>query len=286
MATTPLLGFLSFDLDDTLFPTDKVVDSANRVMIQRMGDLGVDTSTITMDRFLEATRAIRDQLTNPVTYTSLRKLVIAKVIRESMTSDGGTSRWEIVNHHDKIVDDCFEAWLKERHSAAERFLFPRVIDSLREINNRFPDACIGAITNGRGNPLCMSNSLQNYFDFCVSGEDDNVFPHRKPHVGIYEEALKQYRQLYPHHQNAARHRDYVWCHVGDCLANDVGASSAAGARAIWFNPHSTKQYDGSASSPVAMSQGSRWSTATLEETVNRDELSRRAQDDVAIQISW
>lgn len=33
-----------------------------------------------------------------------------------------------------------------------------------------------------------------FFDFCVSGEDDGVLPHRKPHAGIYRETLPRYQE--------------------------------------------------------------------------------------------
>ena len=64
------LGLLTFDLDDTLFPTEQVVGDANAKMIVHLQNLGVDT---TLADFLDATRSIRRKLTQPLTYTSLRK---------------------------------------------------------------------------------------------------------------------------------------------------------------------------------------------------------------------
>jgi phosphoglycolate phosphatase-like HAD superfamily hydrolase len=46
----------------------------------------------------------------------------------------------------------------------------------------------------------MKNTVAKYFDFCVSGEDADIFPNRKPHAGIYQVALERYRQLYAHHR--------------------------------------------------------------------------------------
>ena len=137
-------------------------------------------------------------------------------------------------------EGCYGVWEQERQAAAEEHLFSDAIETLQTLRNEHPDVCIAAITNGVGNPLEMANTLEPFFEFCVSGEDDDVFPNRKPHAGIYERALKRYESLYPHHFQEAQDStssssiDRIWCHVGDCLANDVGASASCGAYAVWM----------------------------------------------------
>jgi FMN phosphatase YigB (HAD superfamily) len=258
-APAPLqLGFLSFDLDDTLFPTHQVVEDANEAMIQHMRM--VYQCDTTLNDFLATSRSIRNQgLTTPMTYTELRKRAIRQelLLRSSRRSENDL-------HHDldSGVNDCFQTWLNERHAAAERCLFPDAVEMLQSIKTtHFPNACIAAITNGRGNPLEMSETLTLYFDFCVSGEDANVFPNHKPHSGIYEIALSEYQQRYPLHSLLKRHdaqqpdmstptpaaqqdqqQQHIWCHVGDCLGNDVGASASCGAYAVWLDLERNAHY--------------------------------------------
>lgn len=220
------LGFLSFDLDDTLFPTSQVVNDANHRMIQHMREGGFSGATITA--FLDATRSIRQSLDRPITYTNLRKQAIEMELKRLAGFDLAAPAADLP----ELVEMCYQVWETERHAAAERHLLNDAISTLECIRQQYPSACIAAITNGKGNPLLMPNTLAPYFDFCVSGEDDNVFPNRKPHAGIYHVALEKYRTLYPHHDE----NSHVWCHVGDCLANDVGASAECGAYAVWLCP--------------------------------------------------
>jgi hypothetical protein len=141
---------------------------------------------------------------------------VVLLIRALQIEDGDTS--SNLSFSPRLVEDLFNA-----------------ISTLQQIRDTHPDVCIAAITNGRGSPLHMSNTLEPFFDFCVIGEDETVFPARKPQAGIYHESLRRYQELYPHH--AARNGDNdeqqgsssssssterVWCHVGDCLANRTG----------------------------------------------------------------
>jgi FMN phosphatase YigB (HAD superfamily) len=187
---------------------------------------------------------------------------------------------------DQVVDEIFNVWLKERHAAAKHYLFEDALATVQALREKhYPQACMAAITNGRGNPLHMKDStLANYFDFCVSGEDDNVFPNRKPHVGIYEVALQRYQELYPHHHddtavaenNEKKPQRYIWIHIGDCLANDVSASADAGAYAVWYNPdiHDNSQQ-----------QQPSWSTASKRDIEQRTNLADQGRERVAIRIA-
>jgi len=268
------LGFLSFDLDDTLFWTSRVVADANLVQIQRMKELGFDT---TVSDFLDATRRIRQTLDMPITYTDLRKLTI----REEMKRLAGD-----VEHTSlaSLAEQCYDAWLEERHIAAERHLFADAIESLELIKLLYPETCVAAITNGRGNPLEMPNTLKPFFDFCVSGEDDDVFPNRKPHSGIYETALNRYETVYPHH--CSSDKKHVWCHVGDCLANDVGASAACGAYAVWYYPEDDDGIELAASRLASTSGGTpSWSTASKSDIDRRSKLANDAKEKIAVRVS-
>jgi FMN phosphatase YigB (HAD superfamily) len=274
--TTPRLGFLSFDLDDTLFPTTPVINSANDRMVLKMQNLGFET---TVPDLLQQTREIRSQLEQPITYRALRKLAIRGEMERLLveTEKDGASVDQV------IVEECYDVWEQERHAAAEEHLFSDAIEALQTLRNKHPDVCIAAITNGAGSPLEMANTLEPFFEFCVSGEDDDVFPNRKPHVGIYERALQRYESLYPHHFQEAQDgtsssTDRIWCHVGDCLANDVGASASCGAYAVWMYTEASLLLATGSKVPV-------WSTATDSDIQKRAELSNQGKEKVAVRIS-
>ena len=76
----------------------------------------------------------------------------------------------------------------------------------------------------------------------VSGEDEDVWPERKPSPAIYEHAIR--RASSDANCGAAGDASAAdgasesellrasWVHVGDCLVNDVRASKAAGAATV------------------------------------------------------
>jgi FMN phosphatase YigB (HAD superfamily) len=274
--TTPRLGFLSFDLDDTLFPTSQVVKSANDAMVLKMQNLGFET---TVKNFLQQTRQVRSQLDEPITYRALRKLSI----RGEMERLLAETQKDSTSVDQAVVEECYDVWEQERHAAAEEHLFADAIETLQTLRNKHPDACIAAITNGAGSPLEMANTLEPFFEFCVSGEDADVFPNRKPHAGIYEKSLQRYESLYPHHFQEAQDgtsssADHIWCHVGDCLANDVGASASCGAYAVWMYTEASLELATGSKVPV-------WSTATDSDIQKRAELSNQGKEKVAVRIS-
>lgn len=113
----------------------------------------------------------------------------------------------------------------------------------------------------------MKDTLAPLFDFCVSGEDVDVFPHRKPSAEIYHAALSQWKRGGAETEELS----HVWFHVGDCLANDVGASSDVGAHAIWIVKEEP------AEQPT-------YSTASKEEIDLRGELMEAARGKMSGQI--
>lgn len=155
----------------------------------------------------------------------------------------------------------------ERHHAAERRLYPEVMDILNQIREEHPTAIIGAVTDGRSNPLLMTFTLGRVFDFSCSWEDDQgsrrkFFQELDQTEGdtseltwIYDEArykyavLKQAKDVMASSANNGdsevegaeipalaypdTYDNRVWIHVGDDLAFDVGGSAACGAKTIY-----------------------------------------------------
>ena len=258
------LHLLTFDLDDTIFPITPVVNDANIAQLNTLQKQFGYTNACNQ-QIIAASKQIRTELreTNTsITYTDLRKLSIKHEIER--VSDVSSSSIDT-----SIIDYTFNAWLTERHASADRNMYPHTIQGLQTVKQQYPNCIIGAITNGRGNPLDMP-SISDYFAFCTSGEDDGVFPQRKPDKGIYEAALRTYNNLQQMQEDSST--TFNWIHVGDDLANDVGASAACGAKAVWFK---MEEEDGEV--PI-------WSTATKEEQEKRKALDQMAKKYVSASI--
>uniref|UniRef100_A0A7S1D2A5 Haloacid dehalogenase-like hydrolase n=1 Tax=Cyclophora tenuis TaxID=216820 RepID=A0A7S1D2A5_CYCTE len=251
-ATKPQLGLLTFDLDDTLFPCQQVVDDADVVLLATMRDIGATGAQKNM--IYQAMRAERRKRAKPITYSNLRM----RAIRRVLASDPG------VEVNTDAVDKCFDAWLDERQESANRHLFPGTVEMLQAIKDKYPGVCIGAVTNGRGNPLMMKK-IAHFFDFCVSGEDDNVFPERKPSPGIYLAALAEHEKR----SSTKISGTNIWIHAGDDLAKDVGASARRGAVPIWVQINEQLS-----DKPPA------YSTATKAEAKKYKALAQRARSSI------
>ena len=120
----------------------------------------------------------------------------------------------------------------ERHHAAERHLYPEVLDVLAQIKEDYPDVIIGAVTDGRANPMFMTFTLAPFFDFCMSWEDDQrgrskFFTELSSVEGnaelswIYNAAFEKYKELRSA-KDAINRRDWS----SDVCSSDLIASLA------------------------------------------------------------
>mmetsp|Transcript_24775 Transcript_24775/g.37877 ORF Transcript_24775/g.37877 Transcript_24775/m.37877 type:complete len:460 (+) Transcript_24775:171-1550(+) len=337
---------ITFDLDDTIFPVGPVVHDANVALMEHLASLTASltnannananaptttTTCITQSDFIASTKFIRSELAKDgikITYTELRKRTIQRELErisligiEKNDNDFSATATVDISISKEVVSNAYELWEEHRHMAAERHLYHDTIAMLDELKERFPDATIAAITNGKGNPLRMTNTIAKYFDYCISGEDDNVFPYRKPDAGIYKVAVEKYQQEYNNintgsgsgrvsvsgSDTSSDDDDFCWIHIGDDLANDVGASAQCGAKSIWVDLdeelYNQTTHTGSGTTPgttTTPSSGSTgtdnekekqqqqqqpvWSTATKEEQEMRRILNEEAQKYVAARV--
>lgn len=161
-----------------------------------------------------------------------------------------------------IVEAVLTQWEMERHHAAERHLYPEVIPALKAIKKEYPNLIIGAVTDGKANPMFMTFTLGRFFDFCANWEDDQAgrqkfFQELSKVEGnaeltwIYNEAFEKGKSMA---EASAAIRDAaisetsdakitnrvpilgqpgsIWIHVGDDLAYDVGGSAQCGAKTV------------------------------------------------------
>ena len=208
------------------------------------------------------------------------------------------------------MQQVLTAWEMERHHAAERYIFPYVIESLKKIKQEHANVVIGAVTDGRANPLLMTFTLAPYFDFCMSWEDDQggrrkFFKELDSVDGrgelrwIYDAARHKYavlKQAQDAMESAHKNEeikplkfpdtydDLAWIHVGDDLAFDVGGSAACGAKTVLVElPKSLGQtapyrFDTSMKQPA-------WSTTPKKELEARIRMNEKAQDKVNVRIN-
>jgi FMN phosphatase YigB (HAD superfamily) len=223
------------------------------------------------------------------------------------------AKWAKAEVSDAVVQQVLTAWEMERHHSAERHLFPSVIDSLKKIKEEHPDVIIGAVTDGKANPLLMTFTLAPYFDFCMSWEDEqggrqqffrdlNDVETTPELTWIYDAARHKYAVLKEAQCaiSAAKiedgkanieplvwpdnYDDLVWIHVGDDLAFDVGGSVACGAKTILVElPKSLGQtapyrFDTTIQQPD-------WSTTSPIELEARISMNKAARDLVSVEIN-
>lgn len=226
------------------------------------------------------------------------------------------NRWASAAVSESMVKAVSTAWEMERHHAAERHLYPEVLEVLQQIKDDHPTAIIGSVTDGRSNPLFMTFTLAPYFDFACSWEDDQgnrkkFFQELATTAGetsqltwIYDEARYKYAVL---KQAAAglmeegekvaattvvkeltfpaTYDDRVWIHVGDDLAFDVGGSAACGAKTIYaeladkYGQTARLRYYENEPQPA-------WSTTPSEELKKRYEMAKAAEGKVDVKLKF
>ena len=200
------------------------------------------------------------------------------------------------------VERVYSAWERERHHSAERHLYPEAISTLRRVREEHPDAVVGAVTDGKANPLRMVFTLAPYFDFCTSWEDDAAgrtgFFRELSDVGGRADLQWIYRAAYEKYADVAASRGLprpppigdeggvddadadrpAWIHVGDDLAYDVGGSASCGADTVLLDLD--KEYRQTAKTRFlwgAEAVMPSWNTASEEEIANRKAMNDAAE---------
>ncbi|KAL9191200.1 hypothetical protein ACHAXT_000906 [Thalassiosira profunda] len=277
------LGLLTFDLDDSLYPIEPVLADANDVFVEIMAQFGY---SIAPQDIVNTGKRVREEA-GPVagaamSHTSVRMEAIRREMERCANAP--------VSEAD--VERVYSAWERERHHSAERHLYPEVLTSLQKIKLRHPNVIIGAVTDGKANPLQMVFTLAPYFDFCMSWEDDasgrtDFFRELGDAEGnadlewIYKAAYEKYTDIAAS-KGLPLDLDEdgegpAWIHVGDDLGYDVGGSASCGAETVLldldaeYEQTAKKQfYFGEAVMPS-------WSTASEEEIANRKSLNDAAE---------
>lgn len=327
---TKKLTLLTFDLDDTLYPISKIINEANvafaRVMI-KFGYKDIDPFTI-----VSTAKDIRERMaiTDPeqaacITHTEIRRLAIReemeKIVYErklqSCADDWATQvsslsplvvnnakTWAHTAVSPSVVEAVLNAWEMERHHAAERHLYPEVIDTITQIQEEHPNVIIGAVTDGKADPLLMTFTLAKHFDYCINWEDDQSG--RKKFFTdlsnvekdadlkwIYNltkekgEEMIQAQALIRGEEYPDEKTEGIWIHIGDDLALDVGGSAAVGAKTI-FAELDDKTYGQTARHRFDLNEEKQpdWSTTPMTEIEKRKVMNEEAQNLVCQKVAF
>eukprot|EP00569_Conticribra_weissflogii_P007064 CAMPEP_0171341528 /NCGR_PEP_ID=MMETSP0878-20121228/10571_1 /TAXON_ID=67004 /ORGANISM="Thalassiosira weissflogii, Strain CCMP1336" /LENGTH=415 /DNA_ID=CAMNT_0011843807 /DNA_START=147 /DNA_END=1394 /DNA_ORIENTATION=+ len=326
---TRKLGLITFDLDDSLYPISPVLFDANKVFSRAMSNYGYD---IDPQDIVEMGKKIRQEA-GPIagtamSHTEVRLKAIRREMEEKMfekklkecAEDWATEvesvtlpirksaeKWAKSSVSQSVVESIYSSWERERHHSAERHLYPEIISALQQIKEQHPDVIIGAVTDGKANPMLMVFSLAPYFDFCMSWEDDasgrTEFFKELGNVDgnadlqwIYRAAFEKYLSLAENQREMAKVDDSVsdsgsdgldgagddvetvWIHIGDDLAYDVGGSASCGAKTILLD----LDEDYGQTAKLRFLEGGNavnpsWNTASKEEIANRKAMNDAAE---------
>ena len=230
MGSEPSTLLLTCDLDDTLWPTKPVIAAANEALLRQMASAGVETTAASLKTRMKFARLNSE----PLTYRQQRTYAIEQELKHQLIKEGvEPSKLGLIAEFDEEADFHYAGWLCRRHVAASEHLYRGVIPALESIRQSYGTIVVGAVTNGCGDPL-QTPGLAPLFDFTVSAEDEDVFPERKPSLKPFRKAKAVADALW--RQSGVSEAPVTWIHVGKDLVQDVAASRAAGARAIWARP--------------------------------------------------
>mmetsp|Transcript_14431 Transcript_14431/g.26125 ORF Transcript_14431/g.26125 Transcript_14431/m.26125 type:complete len:255 (-) Transcript_14431:80-844(-) len=233
----------------------------------------------------------------PITHTHSLTLSLSPIISMCF-------RWAKNAVSPSVVQAVHTAWEMERYHAAERNLYPEVIDVLKQIKEDHPNVIIGAVTDGKANPMLMTFTLAPYFDFCMSWEDDQGARRKffkelasassnAELTWIYDAAKEKYRILAEavadidaarKNKEPLKYEDAVWIHVGDDLAYDVGGSTSCGAKTIYLELD--EKYGQTARTRFDGREQPSWSTSSEEEIEKRRIMNEQALEYVDAKISF
>ncbi|CAL6389464.1 unnamed protein product [Bathycoccus prasinos] len=239
------LHVLTFDLDDTVWPTLPVVTAANESYIKWLQTRVQNfPETRVMNELMKGIREEREEMFRmrgeehvALSYASIR---IAAAVKAMTTLCD-------VCEHDAIgmaARGYHLSWIPTRNSTGGKLLFPGVRECLETVRERYPRCVIGSITNGLGS--ASESGLREFFDFEISADElidkegVNGDVARKPSPWPFRRAqtMAQTFMLESGNANRASDDDVIsslkigdhklerayWVHVGDDVLNDCKAA--------------------------------------------------------------
>lgn len=202
MLPVPAIRAISFDLDDTLWPVQPVIQRAEAELWAWLGaNYPRICARFSADDAFELRRECAKLYPDMAhDYRFLRKKTVARMAREA-------------GYDESLSDAAFEVFDHWRNQVD---LFPDVVPALESLSGRY---VIIALTNGNA---CLDRiGLGHFFDHVVTAAGAG---YAKPSPRIFDHAMSE----------ASMRPEHV-LHVGDHPELDIEAAAAVGMQTAWVN---------------------------------------------------
>jgi putative hydrolase of the HAD superfamily len=198
---------ISFDLDDTLWAIDPVIQRANRVLFAWLAA-----------RYPLITQGHTPQSLHEVCLGFMRARPQQKHDLTRLRKDFLRHLGQAVGYTDDFADEAFEVFFVERNTVE---LFPEVEAVLARLAQRYT---LVALSNGNA---CIERiGLTRYFSASVNSAKVGA---AKPDPAMFHAALAELGESAE-----------AMLHVGDHPEHDILGAQRAGVRAVWLNRHAAE----------------------------------------------
>ncbi len=202
-----MIKCVTFDLDDTLWAIEPVIEFANRSLfdwLTRNAQLFTQQFSVAdLPRLREEVLARHPEIAHSVTQIRMR------ILQEGMRTAGyGPEQAEA------LALQAFEVYIQGRHQVE---FFEHALTMLKILRER--NLKIGALSNGNADVARVG--LGDYFDFQFNAEGTGQ---EKPHPLMFRRAMEH---------TGLRPEQLV--HVGDHPVHDIEGAHNAGYWTIWVN---------------------------------------------------
>lgn len=206
-ANMPKKTLISFDLDNTLWPTRTVISRAERSLrhwLQQHHPQAASTG-LNQENFFTLRQQIVD--TQPALATQ------PTLLRKTILNQGFKQSGYATETAKQASEDAFETFIQARNHIS---FFPQALEMLRHLAKEYP---LIAITNG--NADLKRIGISHLFQAQYTAE---LVGHAKPAPEIYQHVTNDL-QVNP--------EDII--HIGDNPVEDIQAADAIGIRTLWAN---------------------------------------------------
>ena len=202
-----MITVVTFDLDNTLWDVEGVIENAERVtrawFDRHVPELNQRLAPEDIRRLRAQVAAEEPRIAHDV--SRMRHEIFRRAI-VSLGYDDRESR--------RLATEAFEIFLHERHRIE---LFAEALPLLETLVGRYR---LGALTNGNADIARLG--LSRYFSFAFSA---GMVGASKPHPAMFRAAL-EHASISPAQM----------VHIGDHPVDDIEGASSLGIHTIWVNP--------------------------------------------------